>query len=427
MDEWDQGFRSALRRVDELDPSVAPIDPEALVTRAGRARRSRAERAIVLLAAAVLAVVALASWTGFGRTAVPAVPEPMASTTPPDAGVGWVRIAAGPLSARWGAAGVWVDDRYLVVGGREGVPCPAGANCADRRKPLTDGALYDPATDSWQRIADAPSENGVGSQAVVVGTSVYLMEGRPSRSLLRYDLASDAWRTYRLLESFSGTLVATDRAVILLSDTDEFGTVPDRVFDPADASWSTLPDDPLGSSFDRTAVWLGDRLLLAAHDLVDNPGGKKPSLMRLAELDATLTRWRTLADSPILGNGAQQLVVAGRVVWPSIGSADGGKVGNWGRAYPYGGILDPATGAWTELPEAGRKTGGLGDYRAATARLVTVAGNLLDPAARTWVDVPRLPDGERTEATVVGGPQSVLVWGGSDGTVSRTEGYLFRV
>lgn len=433
MDEWSEAFRSGLRCVDELEPEVAPIDPAMLVTDADDVRRHRGRRAAtMILTAAAIAVVVLVSWTGFGRTAVPAVPVPAASTTaPPVTGGGWIRIADSPLSPRWGAAGAWVDGRYLVVGGRDGVPCPVTADCVDHWKRLTDGALYDPASDAWRQIAAVPSTRGVGPQAVVVGASVYLLEGwtgdKVPRHLLRYDPTNDAWETIRLPEPSGDTLVATDRVVIVLTGTDESGAVPDRAFDPAGSSWSTLPDDPLGPSFDRTAVWLGDRMLLSAHDLVDNPGATKPSLMRLATLNGSLTKWRTLGDSPVLGNGDYPLVAGGRVVWPTTGSADGGKVGNWGRDYPFGGIFDPTTGAWTDLPKAQRAGSGLRNYSVATRELVAVAGNLLDPVSRAWVEVPGLPDGERTEATVVGGPQSVLVWGGADGTASRREGYLLRV
>jgi hypothetical protein len=38
------------------------------------------------------------------------------------------------------------------------------------------------------------------------------------------------------------------------------------------------------------------------------------------------------------------VIVEGRLINPTLGDADGGEVGNWGRTYPYGGIFDPLRG-----------------------------------------------------------------------------------
>lgn len=387
----------------------------------------RRSRTLIVVVAVAVAAIALVIGTVSGRTSGPA-PAATPSSTPDAAG--WVRVAPSPLAPRWGAAGVWVMGRYLVVGGFDGVPCPPNASCVERWNRLTDGALYDPETNTWTPIAPVPSARGVAIEAVVLGSSVYLLEewggrGKPPRSLLRYDLATDAWRTYRVPQPAGDALVATDRSVVVLSGSDEGGVVPDRVLTPEDSAWSTLPKDPLGPSFNRGALWLGDRLLLTGHRLVASPGAKEPSLMRLAVLDRTLTRWRRLPDSPILGSGGARYV-SGRVVWPSIDSADGGEVGNWGRFYPFGAIYDPASGAWTELP-AIRGRGGLSGNPVATERLVAVAGDLLDPVSLAWTAVPASPASRRTGATVVGGPDSVLCWGGSNGRLSYAEGFLLRV
>lgn len=142
-------------------------------------------------------------------------------------------------------------------------------------------------------------------------------------------------------------------------------------------------------------------------------------------LDGTLATWRKLPDSPILGGGGVHYI-AGRVVWSSVDSADGGQVGNWGRPYPFGGIYDPATGAWSDLPPS-RGRGGLGGATVDTGRLVAVAGNLLDPLSLAWTPVPAFPGDERSDTTVVGGADSVLFWGGGDLRASYADGFLLRV
>jgi len=51
-------------------------------------------------------------------------------------------------------------------------------------------------------------------------------------------------------------------------------------------------------------LWLDDRLLLMARDLVSNPGFDRPSLVRLAQLDVPRRIWSVPSDTEILGGGA---------------------------------------------------------------------------------------------------------------------------
>ena len=105
-----------------------------------------------------------------------------------------------------------------------------------------------------------------------------------------------------------------------------------------------------------------------------------------------------------------------RLINPTLGGADGGDSNNWGRSYPYGGILDPASGSWSALPNppdgedvfgSGVLTGSLGHY-------FGYRGWILDATGDRWIQVPPLDDDDLvTERTVVPAGADLLVFGGA--------------
>ena len=169
--------------------------------------------------------------------------------------------------------------------------------------------------------------------------------------------------------------------------------------------------------------------MLAAGDLVDNPGSKAPVLVRIARLDQNLKRWTKLPAGQILGNAL--VGVADRAVWADDGSADGG--GDWDRAYPNGGTFDPGTNTWHALPWPTQETQAACCSGVVVGGTVIVGKRLLDPVTGRWSAFPEYPGPRRTAATLVGGPRSLLVWGGA--VAKRPEwsaqenvasGYLWR-
>lgn len=342
----------------------------------------------------------------------------------------WTTLPDAPLEPRHAATGVWLDGRYVVLGGWSAPPCPANASCVSPEDPpRRDGAVFDPAAGTWEKLPDAPVP--LTGAAVVLGSTLYVFTpdlGRPDApsTFLAYDSDDRSWRTLPRPKVNYPYLVATDRAVLAISGTDETTPVRDFTFDPRRELWSTLPDDSLGPSFDRSALWVDDRLLLMAHDLVPNPGSERPSLLRLAELDRSGRTWSAPAETGILGGGA--VWASGRVVWTSTDSADGGEVNNWGRSYPDGGILDPATGRWSSLPEPPQAPGYPGLFMTVDGQ-AAVGGHLLDPVTRTYTEIPAAPGARRTAETVVAGDGAVLAWGGyvEDDLENLASGQLLRL
>jgi hypothetical protein len=373
------------------------------------------------------------------------VPEPLVEADlPPDEA--WGELPESPLTARRDSVGAWVGDRFVIVGGWSDRPCPPTADCAYGESAQRDGASYNPYTDMWQRIAPAPVPVSQYS-SVVVGGDLYLFafdvangglevgpDGQVPLSFLRYTPKTDAWTTLPSPPS-GGVLIAAGDRVLSIAGSDEIVDAVDAVYDPDSSSWTALPDDPLGRSYDREAVWLDNQLVLGANalDRVD-AGSDEPAVVRLATLDSSLTTWTILPDSDITGIGP--LAAAGRVVFPFYGVTADGIALSAGQPYAEGGIFNPADQSWSALPDLPTGTH-LDEY--ANGRAPQVLGDriliggrfLLDPVAGTVTPLPQPSWSGRGSATVITGPDSILVWGGAtydDFTgENQADGYLLAL
>lgn len=322
------------------------------------------------------------------------------------AGAAWEQVPDGPLSARSLSSVTWVEDRFVVVGGDDGPPCPPTADCAvPAGTALRDGATFDPATGHWERIADAPTPILVPVEAVLGSTLYLLMDAPPA--FFAYDVPTDRWTELPAPPDGVGRLVPHGDVLLSVPGSDEQTAAVDSWFDPVTSTWHRLPDDPLGPSYDRSVVVVDGRVLLTAKDLVPRPGADEPSLVRMAELDSALTTWTVLPDSEVIGY--DPVPVAGRLVFPDLGGADGGEVGNWGRTYPFGGIYDPAAGTWADLPSV---TGRTSWPRLVVGDRVRVGDVLLDPVDGNTTPVRAGPWTSDDSPTLAASPTAILAWGG---------------
>lgn len=343
-------------------------------------------------------------------------------TAKPASQVEWSRLPVGPLGPRHGAHGFWVDDEFLVMGGRDTPACPPGADCVLPSEPaLRDAASYSPATGRWTRLADAPVPLAEASTAVA-GDVVYWWIPDPDGrrpTVLAYCAAADRWQRLPTPDIAGRDrwlhLVATEALVVAYRDTHERGgDRPDLAYDPALDAWRELPRDPLAPSFDRSMVWTGDEVVLLALDLVDNPGAAKPSLYRTAAYTLGSRSWRQLPDAEaVVGGWPTWFAVDGLVVNAAASGADGGETNGWGRWYPYGGIFDPAAASWSALPRPPEQLRPWLDVSAAGGRAVlNNSGWVFDVPTRTWTHVPRPSDGTNDAQAVALGDGRLYVWGG---------------
>jgi hypothetical protein len=263
---------------------------------------------------------------------------------------------------------------------------------------------------------------------------VYLLapgeRGRPGApaAFLRYRPGEDRWTRLPLPDGAARrSIVAARDRVVAFADSDEQGTASDLVFDPARRTWAALRDDPLPRTFGRTMAWSGRELVLFAQELVPDPGAREPSVVIAAAYDVEAGTWRRLPDSEILGGGARWFAHDGGLVLAALGSADGGEVGNWGRPYPNGGVLEVEAGRWGGLPDpptgadefsAGIVAGGQADYWGQQ-------GWVFDAVAGEWTAVPPLEGDDRLVSgrSVAAAGRDLLAFGGArwDGGEMRGE------
>lgn len=337
----------------------------------------------------------------------------------PDTAQEWRRLPDPPLTPRDHAVVVGVDGRMLVVGGWEFL-CPPNADCSTPEGPLLDdGAVYDPATNSWATIAAPPfglrrqeyaTAELDGSAWVLTGCANGPRCGAQPR-LLSYDLDGDRWTDHGPVPGpqDSRHLVVVGRTLLLHAGSDEYGESPDLVFDPRRAEWSELPDDPLPRTFDRFIVSVGGQLVLAGSSIAALDAGADPTKL-VATFDLATREWEQLPDAP--GQGYQLL------------PTDRGPLLNGHFIDSPGWILDPGTWTWTELPEhAGehQDLSGVLDRDRATYDIPNSVGQMAtamrlfvyDSDAEELVDIPALPgraDVYDDSSTALG--RDLFVYGG---------------
>ena len=216
--------------------------------------------------------------------------------------------------------------------------CPPGADCSFGDCCVCDGAAFDRSSNEWRPIADLPVPT-LRAATAMLGDQVFALTrglGPVNRELIAYDVSDDAWVRIDLPDATapfrSFSIVAIDDAIVLYATTDESGTAPDWVFDPADESWGELPDDPLGPAFDRSMVWNGVALFLFDKALVESPGGADgPSYTRAARYEDGA--WTALPTADTIGRpGAGRPASVDRA--GELGCADGGENNATADAFP---------------------------------------------------------------------------------------------
>lgn len=372
------------------DADFPPLDPAALTQRRPAPRRWRP---VLVAAAAALAVVA--AGIGIHRAVTGGMPAEPAQ--PAGKGV-WQRTSPIPLGQRYGSVNLWADGAFFLIGGNphcgldeQGRELPGAACRASLPSlgaPLADGARYDPAQDSWQRIADAPVPLGRGSQGVVVGDRLYLASepgesdsGSQSPTLLEYDPVADTWT--KLAQPADSLQV-----VALLSWQDGlYATVAEPGCLEVGCAQSIQRWDPTTAAWQRFAPShpaIGHGLIAATKDGF------------AAVTDSTVAvfsggTWTELTPTPEL-----PLTAAGQLTWAAGDPrSDLVTVLTWdGQAY----LLRLGEATWQAVAAPPQGQGGLiasdelGTPRFSDGRHVVVAGQLYDPVEATWTNVPPLPN-----------------------------------
>ncbi|MCU1676982.1 MAG: hypothetical protein JWM93_1740, partial [Frankiales bacterium] len=333
-------LREALRaRADQ----VPPLDPMGRVA-VGRPRVVRRPFLAAAVAAATVAAIAVA----FSLTRAPGRAEPAD-------GHAFQRMSASPLSPRSGHSAAWTGSELFIWGG-EYLPGSNVATAATTRPDsvdavspfLADGALYNPATDTWRTIAPSPLPGRRDAPAVAVGTDVYVLGGdqKTGREMdaAKFDPAADTWTTLPAPPDRMCVRLAVGAGTTIFvageprCDRSTFDLLADSIarYDTQTGQWSALPYSGIGA-VRQLAPW---RDTVVAVD----------DLGHVSRYDAAHRAWTAMPPVPGMtvlnsvaasGTGSLALTTEAGVL-TAVGtfqsdSAQGVRISRW----------DDATNAWT--------------------------------------------------------------------------------
>ncbi len=426
----DKELRDALRSLAE-PVAGPPGGREEILERVARGRRWRFAGSGLAVAASVAAIAMTASLLTGNDTSDGNSADVAAGT--------WSQIAPSPLSPRSGEVAVWTGTEMIVVGGTDMPLCPPGADCTgptDTQR-LGDGAAYDPVTDTWRRIADAP-QSLTYAQAIWTGTEMLVLAPRlgaqtegdveQDAATLLYDPVKDSWRTLDPGPAAypPNQLGWTGRYVVVPQGSEEGRDVGDWLLDPATGSWQRLPDDPFPATFDRALTWTGDELVFTGL-LIDEPGSDEQTFV-VAKLDLDSMRWEREPRSPVRFWTQAWYWFDERVVTAiqQNSTSDDSTVGS-------SGALDPRTGGWEPVPQSPLSydeanegcalpaIGPAGDWLAEGGPI------LVSLEAASTTRTPPCPQLNDPHVGVWTG-DALVVWGGSDSeyTTNRAVGLVWE-
>lgn len=304
----------------------------------------------------------------------------------------WSAVPAAPIEARWGHHAFWAGDRLLVWGGTAGPDHLA--DC------FTDGALYDPASGTWEAIPPAPgadqrcSASAAWTDDELVVFGGYDGPGPPiPGSVLddgaAYDPDTGEWRPVPAAPvhaRYSADAVWTGREVIVVGGTGEAGT--DEVgsplddgaaYDPVSDQWRTIAPWPLEPRTGPAAVWSGDELVVVGGRDVDVPGGETQDFDDGAAYDPRADTWRSISEHPGAARVGASLVRGDQVIY---------------------------------LVGGDNLAGGAGDAPDEVLDDLGVHAVAWDPEADEWHELPDPPGTPRTNHTATWTGDDLLVWGG---------------
>lgn len=173
----------------------------------------------------------------------------------------WRDLPAPPLAPREDAVSLWAGDRWVLWGGViDGVG-------------QSDGAVFDPVSEEWAAMSEAPIPGSSVAVAAVVDDRVVVVDGSsPALRTAAYDPKSDTWieggpspienpalSPYGSVV-ISGVVEVGTRAVVVVPAGTEAGDrsawVRTALFDPRDGTWDPLVGPPPLASGDTASAVL---------------------------------------------------------------------------------------------------------------------------------------------------------------------------
>jgi hypothetical protein len=398
--------RALAELVDDIDAG------DELRARIARRERQLRRRPRLLVAAAIVVVVAL-----IGGAVVLIENRDKKSpvvTKPGPSSEGWEPVAPFPLGGRTGAVSVWTGTEVLVWGG-----ISDGEH--GERIVHGDGAAYNPRTDKWRDIAAAPDGVAAASPSHAwTGAELVVWSGSsgaaasPVEGGAAYDPARNTWR--RLADApirarSDAAFTWNGAELVIWGGQTHSGTAADgAAYDPVADAWTPFnpPVPPMQAPHLGWFASPGEAYYL----FVDVASGGS---------------YEYLPDTTINGQAVNAVPGTPSGLSPTAAIDLNGMPVVWGGT--DGAFIEDARG-WQPLPPPptsnGRTSSSQSRAAVRTAFGVVIWPDRLFWTQRHWVSLPdpHLRD-DRLLATVVAG-DDLLVWSGgqSDG---QARGSRFRL
>lgn len=359
--------------------------------------------------AALAVLAACHSSSSSAPTNAPATPAPqtVATTpapvvpTPPTAAA--LSVAPGHAengsdsftAGRTEHTAVWTGSEFIVWGGDDAVPSEENGYEAVPPHPLSDGARYNPETNSWSPVSNTGAPGArYAHTAAWTGEEMIVWGGMGSSNAAtdtgaRYNPATNTWRampaTGAPVARGSHSAVWTGTELIVFGGRNGIREFADgAAYNPATDAWRAIASAP-APRFNHAVAWTGDTMIVwggqSGRRVVNSGAMYRPADNRWVEIPkrgAPAARERSLSawsgtEFVVLGghsargmlstggrftpNGAWQTITSnsrvrpGCVVWTGrrlivASSYDGGE-DQEEPATPSFAELDPATNTWT--------------------------------------------------------------------------------
>ena len=316
----------------------------------------------------------------------------------------WRHVPPAPFAFQAGVSSAWTGTEVVV----SGLTPRAGHN--DLVNATENAAAYNPATNTWRRLAHPPATpNYCRRDSVFTGSIVLVWSCRATA----YTPAKGQWRRLPDPPTGHGFAVWTGREVIgwgggCCGDAGADGSA----YNPAT---NTLAQAPTLAARSRAVSARGLGRARGARLRQRHQRGQRQAALagvcRGAAYNPSTNRWRVLAKRPVAGgaavwDGFEMVVVAA------------GKSGRITEAY------NPVTNSWRLLaPSPVRRTGATavwtrnrlivwGGYTDPSATTAAKHALAFDPSANRWSTLAQAPMRPRVSSQVVWTGRKLVVLGG---------------
>jgi hypothetical protein len=261
----------------------------------------------------------------------------------------WRSLASPPGYVLGAPVAVWTGTEVVAFGGTS----------VDRK---VHGAAYDPRTDEWHPLpsTDLGSLSSSITQVAWTGEQVLVAGafGSTSRDdgavpvAALYDPETDDWtRLPDAPEALPGNAVWTGQELVFVGATGGDGLHAPQwphalALDPVAEKWRTLPGPPLAVRGQPLVAWTGREVVVGGGHAFAGGSGAFGDHTDAAAFDPIAGTWRLLPPAPVAFQGNDRygdITIDGRVIAFDTTDPDGRVL-----------VLDPTTGEWLFAPGPNR-------------------------------------------------------------------------